>query len=178
MPAKSTPERYGTVAIAIHWVTALAVFALLASGFRAAGMTDLGAKASLLRVHVVLGLSVLVLTVLRLAWWVLVDRKPVDPAGTPRWQALAAHAVHGLFYVVIAGMAASGIGMIALSGAGDVLFGGSTAALPDFTLFLPRGPHGLGASVLVVLIIAHVAAALYHQFVLRDGLLARMRPGR
>lgn len=178
MPAKSTPERYGTVAIAMHWVTALAVFALLGSGFRAAGMVDLSAKASLLRVHIVLGLSVLVLTVLRVIWWVLVDRKPADPAGTPRWQVVAAHAVHGLFYLVIAGMAASGIGMMALSGAGDILFGGSTATLPDFTLFLPRGPHGLGAFLLVVLILAHVGAALYHQFVLRDRVLARMGLGR
>jgi cytochrome b561 len=178
MSAKSTPERYGTVAIAMHWVTAFAVFGLLASGFRAAGMVDLGAKASLLRVHAVVGISVLVLTVLRVLWWWLVDRKPADPAGTPRWQAVSAHIVHGLFYVVIAGMAASGIGMMALSGAGEVLFGGSTASLPDFTLYLPRIPHGLGARLMLALIVIHVGAALYHQYVLRDRVLARMGAGR
>lgn len=178
MSLKSTPQRYGTVAIAIHWATALAVFGLLASGFRAAGTVDPSAKASLLRVHAVLGLSVLALTLLRLAWWWLVDRKPAEPAGTPRWQARAARVVHGLFYLVIAAMAASGIGMIALSGAGDILFGASQAPLPDFADYPPRVPHGIGARLLVALILAHVGAALYHQFVLRDRLLARMGPGR
>lgn len=178
MPAKSTPERYGTVAIAMHWVTALAVFGLLISGFRAADMVDLAAKASILRVHAVVGISVLLLTVLRALWWWLVDRKPADPAGTPRWQAVSAHIVHGLFYVVIAGMAASGIGMMVLSGAGKVLFGGSAATLPDFTLFAPRIPHGLGGRLMIALILVHVGAALYHQFVLRDRVLARMWSGR
>jgi cytochrome b561 len=50
--------------------------------------------------------------------------------------------------------------------------------LPDFMLYPPRIGHGLGAMVLIALVLAHVAAALYHQFVLRDRLLARMGLGR
>lgn len=178
MRLKSTPERYGTVAIAIHWATALAIFGLLASGFRAADMIDLSAKASLLRIHAVMGVSVLALTLLRLAWWWLADRKPADPAGTPLLQARAARIVHGLFYLVIIVMAASGIGMIALSGAGTVLFGVADVPMPDFTRYPPRVPHGIGANLLVTLILLHVGAALYHQLVLRDRLLARMGLGR
>ena len=178
MNLRSAPQRYGPVAIAMHWVTAVAVLALLGSGLRAAGITDLAAKAALLRIHVVLGASVLVLTLIRLGWWWLVDRRPAGPAGTPRWQVRAAHVVHGLFYVVVLVMAASGIGMIVLSGAGTALFGGSAVALPDFTLYPPRAAHGLGADLLIALVLLHVAAALYHQFVLRDRLLARMGLGR
>lgn len=178
MRLKSTPERYGPVAIAIHWTTAIAIIGLLASGFQAAGMTNLPEKEGLLRIHVVMGLCVLALTLLRLAWWWFVDRKPAEPGRAPRWQALAARGVHGLFYVVVIGMAASGIGMMALSGAGDILFGASQAALPDFMLYPPRVPHGLGGRLLVLLVLLHVAAALYHQFVLRDRLLSRMGIGR
>ncbi len=178
MSWKSGPQRYGAVAIAIHWLTAGVILALLTTGFNAEDMADDAEKAAVLRIHVVLGLSVLAVTLLRLAWWGLADRRPADPPSMPRPQAMAARIVHGLFYVVILVMAASGIATIALSGAGTVLFGGSAAALPDFGEFAPRGLHGIGASLLLLLLAAHVGAALYHQFVRRDRLLARMGLGR
>ncbi|KAB2958210.1 MAG: cytochrome B [Rhizobiaceae bacterium] len=174
---KSTADRYGTVAVAIHWLSAALVLVLLASGFRAAGTIDPTAKASLLRVHAVVGATVLVLTLARIAWWVFADRRPAEAAGMPRLQARAARAVHLLFYVVLIGMAASGVGMLALSGAANILFGNAPGPLPDFMAYAPRIPHGLGALLLVALVLAHVAAALYHQFVMRDRLLARMGIG-
>lgn len=178
MPLKSTPQRYGAVAIAIHWITALALLGLLVSGFRAAGMEDDVAKAAILRIHTATGVAVLLLTLARILWWVAVDRKPPHVAGQPRWQEIASSAVHGLLYLAILLMAGSGIAMMALSGAGDIVWGGAPGPLPDFTRFAPRTGHGIGAFVLILLMLAHVAAALYHQFVLRDRLLARMGLGR
>jgi len=178
MSAKSTSERYGSVAIAIHWLTAAAILGLLVSGAIIEDMRDPAQKVALLRVHVVVGVTVLVLTLFRIVWWGVVDRRPAATTSTPRWQAFAAHLVHGLLYVVIIVMVGSGIGMIALSGAADTLFGGGSAALPDFRDYAPRGAHGLGANAMWLLVIVHVLAALYHQFVLRDRLLARMGLGR
>ena len=91
----------------------------------------------------------------------------------PRWQAKAASIVHGLFYVLILAMVASGVAMMVLSGAGEVIITGQ-GALPDFDLYAPRQPHGIGAWVLIILIVVHVGAALYHHLVLRDGLIGRM----
>lgn len=71
-------------------------------------------------------------------------------------------------------MAASGIGMLALSGAGAILFAGASGTLPDFWAYPPRVPHGIGAWLLVTLFVLHAGAALYHQFVKRDRLLRRM----
>ncbi len=177
MSLKSSETRYGNVAVAIHWLSALFVLGLLVSGFIAAGTADPEAKAGILRIHAVVGGTVLVLTLARIAWWAFADGRPAEPAGTPRLQGLAARAVHLLFYVVLIGMAASGIGMLALSGAANILFGGAPGPLPDFMAYAPRIPHGLGAFFLVALVIAHLAAALYHQFVMRDRLLARMGIG-
>lgn len=177
MSLKSSENRYGTVAVAIHWLSALLVLGLLISGFTAAGMADQAAKASILRIHAVVGSTVLVLTLARIAWWLFADRRPNDPAGMPRLQGRAAHAVHLLFYVALIGMAASGIGMLILSGAASILFGGAPGPLPDFLQYPPRIAHGFGAFFLVALIGAHLAAALYHQFVMRDRLLARMGIG-
>ena len=177
MSLKSSENRYGTVAVAIHWLSALLVLGLLISGLTAAGMADQAAKVSILRIHAVVGSTVLVLTLARVAWWLFADRRPTDPAGMPRLQGRAAHAVHLLFYVALIGMAASGIGMLILSGAASILFGGAPGPLPDFLQYPPRIAHGFGAFFLVALIVAHLAAALYHQFVMRDRLLARMGIG-
>jgi len=70
-------------------------------------------------------------------------------------------------------MIASGIGMIALSGAAPLIFGANSAPLPDFWKYPPRPPHAIGARLLLALLVLHVGAALYHHFVRRDGLLWR-----
>lgn len=177
MALRSTSDRYGRVAIAIHWVSAILIVGLLASGFRAASTLDPAAKAGLLRVHAVVGIAVLALTLFRLAWWMFADRKP-NPLAASRPVELAAKSVHALFYVVILCMAASGIGMLLLSGAGAVIFGAQGGALPDFFQYPPRIPHGVGARVLVVALALHVGGALYHQFIARDRIFARMGIGR
>lgn len=170
---KSKPDRYGSVAVSTHWLTAILILALLGSGFQADNAADPAVKAAILRVHIPVAVTVLVLTVLRIFWWWRFDLKPQPVRGSPKWQERIARAVHVAFYIVILGMVATGIGMMALSGAAPIIFGG-TGTLPDFEQYALRAPHGIGAFLLVALLAFHVAAALYHQFVLRDGLLRRM----
>ena len=171
---KSTRTKYGSVAVSIHWLSAILILAMLGSGFRAGSLTESAAKEAVLMFHVPVGIAVLLLTLFRLVWWWRADRKPDPVAGDPAWQTISARAIHVLFYVVILGMAASGIGLLTLSGAGSVLFGASAGPLPDFTDFLPRGPHGLGARLMLALLVLHAGAALYHHFIKGDGLLWRM----
>lgn len=171
---KSSPTRYGSVAVTIHWLSAIFILAMLGSGFRAASMTESAAKEAILMFHVPLGIVILLLTLFRLIWWWRVDQKPAPVAGDPAWQTFSAKTIHVLFYIVILGMAASGIGILALSGAGGILFGAQAGPLPDFMEFLPRGPHGLGARLMLALFAFHAGAALYHQFIKKDGLIWRM----
>lgn len=177
MRIKSSVDRYGAVAIAIHWIAAALILALLVSGFRAANLSDAATKAGVLRFHVAGGLLVLLLTLARIAWWAFADTKPLPVAGASRLQNGLARVVHVLFYIVTLGMAASGIGMMVLSGAGAILFGDAGGLLPDFTRFPPRVPHGLGGRLMVALFVLHTAGALHHQFILRDRLLARIGIG-
>jgi cytochrome b561 len=171
---KSNPDQYGTVAVLIHWMSAGLILVLIVSGFRAAGTVDSAAKAAILRVHVPIAVAVLALTVVRIVWWRGVDRKPGPAPGSPRWQDRTARAVHVLFYIVILGTAASGIGMLALSGAAPMIFGGESALLPDFWSYPPRLPHAVGARLLMALLVLHAGAAVYHHFVRGDELLWRM----
>lgn len=175
---KSSPDRYGAVPVTIHWLTAILIIFALGSGFQAGNALDPDTKAALLRMHIPAAIIVLLLTAFRIVWWWVFDRKPEPVRGAPLWQERLARGVHIAFYIVILGMVASGIGMIALSGAGPAIFSGAGAELPNFLQYPPRIPHGLGASLLVALLIAHVGAALYHHFIRRDGLLWRMWYGR
>lgn len=175
---KSSAERYGRIAIAIHWTSALLIIGLMIAGLRAAAMTDLAAKASLLRIHAPLGIAVLILTLARIGWWLWADNKPKDPADVPRLQMIAAKAVHGLLYVAILGLAGSGIALFAMSGAGAILFGNAPGPLPDFWSFAPRYGHAAIARLMALLLLFHIMAALYHQFILKDRLFARMGVGQ
>ena len=81
MPIKSVETHYGSVAVSIHWLSALLIVALLGSGFRAASTIDLDGKAQILAVHAPLGIGILVLTLARIAWWWFADKK--NPIRSP-----------------------------------------------------------------------------------------------
>jgi len=176
MGLKSRSDRYGAVAILIHWVSAIVVLAMLATGLAAANGTEDGGQWLLLRAHVVMGIAIGLLTLLRIVWWLAFDRRPADVA-MGRRQVLAAHIVHYGLYAVLLVMVSSGIATLILTGAGQQIFTGTPAPLPDFSLAPPMTVHGLLSRLLIVLLIGHVGAALWHQFVLRDRLLARMGIG-
>ncbi|HUH76386.1 MAG TPA: cytochrome b/b6 domain-containing protein, partial [Devosia sp.] len=98
---------------------------------------------------------------------------PQPVAGMPSWQERIARSVHIAFYVVLFGMLGSGIALIVVSGAGAVLFG-APGALPEFSDFAPSMLHGLGALLLMILLVLHVGAALFHVLIRRDGIFKRM----
>ena len=176
MSWKSSTQRYGSIAIAIHWISAVAILAQLTFGFLAASAADAAAQAGWLRAHVSLGLFVVTLTLIRIGWW-FIDRPPAPLAGLRWWQALSERAVRVLLYLLILILGASGIAVLALSGAAGVLFFGAPGPLPDFTRYAPMAAHIAAATALVMLAALHILAALYHQFYRRDALLARMWTG-
>ncbi|HEY8576483.1 MAG TPA: cytochrome b [Devosia sp.] len=178
MPLRSSAQKYGSVAIAIHWLTALAIVLMLASGLNAANMPDGAQKLGLLRFHAITGMLVGVLTLLRILWWLVFDKHPGNPPGMPAPQLWAARLVHLGLYVVILVMVSSGFATVILTGANLQLFGNAPLPLPDFSLAPPFTVHGIIARLLIALLVVHIGAALWHQFVRGDRLLARMGLGR
>ena len=176
MELKGNARRYGTIAIALHWVSALGILVMLASGI-AMGQGLLGSPApgAIILSHATLGILILLLTVLRLVWWLAFDRRPEPVAGIPAWQKRLSMAVHGLLYVTIFVAASSGLGTLILSGAVPSILAGNPA--PEFTGMGPYITHGLTGRLLLLLLVMHIGAALYHHFVRRDRLLGRMGIG-
>ena len=173
MSSKSTSTRYGSVAIAIHWSSAIAVILTWLVGFSVANLAQ---QPVLLLVHIALGTLVLLLTLFRIGWWAFADKHPKAPADEPQWQVRTAQAVHLLLYVLLVLMASSGITTVVLSGVIPTLVAGGP--IPDMSELIPRVAHGIMARIILALFVLHVGAALYHQVIRRDHLLARMGVGR
>jgi cytochrome b561 len=89
-----------------------------------------------------------------------------------------AWASHRLFYVTVIAMAGSGIIMALQTGLFDTVFAGRGQIPADFWIFPIRSVHYVLSRLLMALILLHVAAALYHAVILRDGLLKRIFVGR
>jgi cytochrome b561 len=81
--------------------------------------------------------------------------------------------VHFLLYGAIIVMVGSGVAMLLLSGAGSAVFSGGP--LPRFSALPPFSAHSAVSKILLVLVVGHIGAALWHQLVFKDNLLARMR---
>lgn len=171
---KSTRARYGLVAMIIHWFSALALIAAFAGGIIASRALDPLKHSAVLRIHVLVAASLIVLTLIRIGWWAVVDKKPL-PLGQPRWQRLVAKVVHTGLYIVTLLMGSSGAATLLLSGALAPLL--HAAPLPDFSGLLPRLAHGWLSLEVLGLVFLHVSAACYHQFMQQDRLMGRMGIG-
>ena len=130
--------------------------------------------------HKSVGITILALALLRLAWrWF---ERPPPPPPMPRWQAIASRLNHGALYLLLFALPLSGWLMSSAAARPVSWFG--LVQLPDFVAPDPglkevfEEVHEVLVNVLLALVILHVAAALKHQFIDRDGLLFRMLPGR
>jgi cytochrome b561 len=176
----SPAPRYTSVAIALHWLLALAIVGTFGVGLYMADLPFSLQRVKLFNWHKWAGMSILALSVLRLLWR-LTHRPPPD-VPMPAWQARVAHATHFLFYLAFFAVPLTGWAMTSAKGFPVVWFG--VLPLPDF---VPKD-HDLGelledihawlAYGLAALVLAHAAGALKHHFIDRDGLMARMRLGR
>lgn len=170
------PRRYHPALVTLHWVLALFLLAALVAGKLILDATPNSDPAKLmsLRLHMGLGLTILLLMLLRLAIRLVTTAPPAMATGIPAVN-VAARAVHVALYLVAIAMAVSGMVLARGAGLPEIVFGGSGEPLPaDFSAYPARAVHGVLATLLALLIAVHVVAALWHQFLRRDGLMARM----
>jgi cytochrome b561 len=178
-------DRYSTTAIVLHWVLALAILSAFAVGVLVDDMPFSPLKIKVINWHKWAGVSILFLSVLRLVWRIT-HRPPALPASIeqamPGWQRTAYHGTHHLMYLLFFAVPLLGWAYSSAKGYPIVWFG--VLPLPDL---LPvnkelaetlKEVHGAAAWGLIGLVALHVGAALKHQFIDKDGLLQRMRPGR
>jgi cytochrome b561 len=175
--SRALASRYQPVLVALHWLVALLIIGLLCLGFFVlANMPNSDPnKLEILVWHMAGGMFVLVLMIPRLIIRIWSARPAAAAAGSPLLDRLAPIA-HDALYVIVFLMIATGwtTGWF-ISG----VFQPNGGPLPDsFSVFPSFRAHAALATLLAILIVVHVAAALYHQFVLKDGLFRRMWFGK
>jgi cytochrome b561 len=170
--------QYDPVAVAAHWLLALLIVANLSLGLYMHDLPISPARLKLFNWHKWAGITILALSALRLLW--RLAHAPPPDAPMPAWQRHAAHTVHRLLYVLFFAVPLAGWAYSSAAGFPVVWFG--VLPLPDWVPVdkawadALKAAHKALAAVLGVLVLLHVAAALKHQFIDRDGLLRRMRP--
>ncbi len=177
LSAMPSPQRYTRFAVALHWIVALVVFAQFALGWlmQEIAKQPPGPRASAFNVHKSIGLVILALMLVRIAWR-LSHPAPAFPP-MPRWQARAALANHVLLYALLVAMPLAGYLGSAFSGYPVRFFGivlPSWAAKNDAMKQAMSEVHLVAAWLLAASVLVHLAAVLKHAMVDRDGILARM----
>jgi cytochrome b561 len=166
-------SRYQPVLVALHWLLALMIIGLLCLGFFVlANMPNTDPKKlEILVWHMSGGMLVLVLMILRVIIRVWSARPATATTGSPlldRFASIAHGSLYGIvFLMIVSGWATGWL----ISGS----FQPNGPPLPQsFTLLPTFQVHATLAVLLVTLIAVHIAAALYHQFVLKDGIFRRI----
>lgn len=169
---------YTRTAKSLHWLMALMIFGLLGLGFYMSDLPLSPQKLKLYSWHKWAGVTVFLLTLVRLAWRAT-HQPPLMPWQMSKLQQIAAHVGHVGLYLLMLAIPLSGWLMSSAKGFQTVWFG--VLPIPDL---LPKNKElgdlllslHQGLNLLVVLLLTHIAAALKHHFIDRDDVLIRMLP--
>ena len=181
-PSAVESTRYGHLAIALHWLIGLGLLAQITFGFLLDEIAPRGTptRGSVINLHKSLGLVLGLLIVLRLLWR-LRQQPPPLPASLPSWQRSAATLSHRTLYACMITMPLSGYIASNFSKHGVKFFG--TALRPwgsdapaVYGVF--NGLHYATGWLFAALIAVHIAAALKHGLIHRDGIFSRIAPRR
>jgi cytochrome b561 len=180
--------RYDAVAMTLHWLTALFILGLIGTGLVMGNTVQRATvlQYQLFQLHKSLGLTVLMLSLIRVGWR-LSRRPPPLPATMADWEKRLSGIVDWLFYLLLLGLPLLGWAAVSASPLNipTVLYG--IVPWPDMpivgTLTNRRAVahvlgdvHSDGAWIMIGLIALHVSAALRHHFILRDRVFFRMWP--
>ena len=175
MSTPDTPEKYNKIQIALHGITALTVIGLLLMGNLV--LENLSnehfLKPYALQAHMLFGGVAIVLTLIRIAWR-KVSKQPAPLVTDKPWMDIAAQKAHIALNLLVLITATTGLIFSLIAGLPEILFFAGGELPASFEGAISRSIHGFCADVLLVLIIVHALAALYHQFVLKDGIMNRM----
>ncbi len=178
MQVRNSPQRYGLIAVVLHWLVALTVVGLAILGL---WMVDLGYYSAYYHSapfwHKSIGVTLAAVLLLRLLWR-LGNQQPEHLGNHKRWETRLAGAVHALLYILLFGILASGYLISTAKGQPVNVF--SWFDMPALITNLPKQADRAGAVhywlAIGVLVLAaiHALGALKHHFIDRDDTLRRM----
>lgn len=176
----ATPARYSRLSISLHWLMLLVIAATYACiELRELFPRGSDPREALKTWHFMLGLSVLLLVLVRIVARFVAPAPPIVPV-PPAWQQLLAKLVHLALYLLMLGMPIAGWLILSAEGEPVPFFGLELPALVAKSKDLAETIENLHETVGQIgyfLIGAHALAALFHHYIVRDNTLRRMLPG-
>jgi len=176
---RNSTLRFGAIAILLHWVIALLMIGLIILGLYMVSLPMNLHKLKYYGWHKEFGVLVLMLATVRLAWR-FTNTTPLLPPQMPKWEQLAAHGMHYVFYGFMFALPITGWMLSSAAGFPVSFFG--LFVLPDLISTNEQSRHLLTeihkwlAYGLIAAICGHVGAALQHHFINKDDILRRMLP--
>ncbi len=181
--------RYTGVAIALHWIMAALLISVILYGWWLTDQREaISSYEEFLELksgfnwHKTAGILILVLSLFRL-FWRLTHKVPPLPDGMASWERLGARFSHIGFYVLMIGLPIGGYMAASAYGSEQPILLFDSIELPKLPVpqttemqKLTSTMHGSGSWALIALMALHIAAAMKHEFVKNDGVLARMIP--
>lgn len=178
---KNSRDRWGAVSQALHWLILALVLWMAWLGLTMTDLPNTPRKVETYSLHKSLGLLVLALMLLRGAWRLYAGAPEPEP-GTPAWQHRIATATHGALYLLLLAIPVSGWVINSASGFPLRWLGlfrvPQISARSEALEELAETWHEWMFWALVVLVLAHAAAAVWHHLFQQDATLVRMLPGR
>lgn len=174
-----TQARYSGGAMLLHWLIAIAVIVNWRIAESAEHLPDLE-RGAVMANHMALGMVILLLTVLRLAWR-FAHRPPPLASTLKSWERAAARLVHTVFYILLIGLPLGGWLATSFYGIGVKIWGLFTVPRLPTPIDEHLGEsifeaHATAGTLMLVLIALHILGALKHTVIDKDGNLFRMLP--
>lgn len=177
MRLRNSGHAYGVAAKAFHWGVALLVLTLLPLGWYMHDLPSGLARYQYVELHKSLGLLVLIIMTGRSLWRVF-NPPPALPDTLPDWEKLAAKLTHWAIYGVLFLQVITGMTLVWAANSPLMLFGWfafPSPLAPDKPLrHLMEEIHELLAFGIIILLFAHIGAALRHHFILKNDIMRRM----
>jgi cytochrome b561 len=169
---------YGGTAVWLHWLVVALLVIQYSIGFLMPDIHRNEQPGAMMNLHISSGLLILALVLLRLFW--RITHRVAPEHSLPAWQRIASEGVHWLLYLLVLVTTLTGWTFASMRG-WPISFFGLFPLPPLVAEGSPTG-HDIGELhqdiiwVLLAVIALHVVAALYHEFVRRDGVMDRMLP--
>ena len=167
--------KYGIISILFHWITLLILIFQIPLGFYLADLEFSDFKLSIENYHSIFGIIIFYITLLRIIWK-FINVSPLETNKIESWQSIVSKINHWLLYLSLLAITSSGVVKKLLSGE-DVNFLFTSITLDYFNfeiVEIAEKTHLYATILLIVLMVLHILAVLYHHIFLKDPILKKI----
>jgi cytochrome b561 len=172
MSANDLEKKYSLGTRIIHWCTVILILILFPLGKFMDGLAPAD-KMDLVQLHAILGNLVLILTLFRIYFFFKHERPERAKTGSKFNDKLVVF-IHNSFYFVLLALTLSGIAVFIIGGYGEALINDAPEMMKSHGQIPPLETHGLFASIIMILLVFHVAGVLKHFFLRKENMFKRI----